>query len=285
MGGWAFIAAVAALQAGNMRLAEALGALFVIIVMGTAADRLPALHRLPFIGARKLQFAFTPELGGADHVALGRKDLGGYRGVALMTVGIKTPGRMTIDVVVTVIASPELRIERCTSDGVRREVGTWNPPVGELANPQTGKPASCWTSPTKLYAGDWTNLYIKLRPTAPGEYFLRVKTSGSERIYREQVQTTTIRAHDTMGDHVSVLIAEAEELRGELNGGAFVDNSRLMHLMLRAREAAPSLLFDSTDDVVQTSAPFEERRHQLDILRRYTAALYQAQRPAIVATR
>ncbi|MCA1697800.1 MAG: hypothetical protein LC790_02405 [Actinobacteria bacterium] len=109
-----------------------------------------------------------------------------------------------------------------------------------------------------------------------------MKTSGSEQLRAQQIQTTRIRAQCRLGDSTTALIDEAEDLRDELLGGAFVAGDRLMALMLRAREAAPSLVFEIPSDVESPAGPFDERQHHLDILSRYTMALYQSQRPAIV---
>jgi hypothetical protein len=149
-------------------LAATLLALTGLIVLGTAAHRLPILHKLPVIGAKrppKVEFHLEPQGGMTFTLDPARREV-------VLCVGLSNPGRHEIEkVYVNAYVVGSTSITRCRQDGTPYPAGGGDMLVAD---------APYWAISRLIIPPDAFVMYFAVAIPAPGSYEVVLKLLSPE---------------------------------------------------------------------------------------------------------
>jgi hypothetical protein len=168
--------ATAAFSVGNVILGAALTVVTVLLLLGSFADRLPALHRLPLVGAAPLpavEFHFEDTGRRTFVMDHAPQD-------AVLVVGLTNDGHIPIPGTLLnayVVGSTE--IQRCTQDGDRNAGGG-----GRLRGPD----APYWSQSDVTIGRGSTVWFFKVTLPGPGDYHAYLLLNSPAFYGREDVR-------------------------------------------------------------------------------------------------
>jgi hypothetical protein len=206
-----------------MILAWAFVGLFGIAATITVAPWIPALHRVPVIGAPRISGELRVD--GQEQLVV---RLGEVRPrSALLEVGVEVLDRADVEQAsINLLIPPGLQGERCDHRGRPQDEGTWMPRSPERLG--RFKWIEYWAVGGLTFTRDTTLKWFRLKFSQPGEYPVRLKVNSSQ-LYREFVKEWVIKViePDELGQHdrAGELIDEGEALKLRLERGTSVFES------------------------------------------------------------